>query len=112
MVPEPREFCFVWMFCARLLKFTPYLPRAENTADMEQRMALLSGNAKLAVDISGDGIFSDKPMWAAQVQFMESFECNKKNNLQERWRLLKSHMSLYFRDVGLLYDGNSSPPAS
>lgn len=83
MVPEPREFCFGWVFCARLLRFTPYLPRAENTADMEQRMALPSGNAQLAVEISGDGIFSDKSMWAALVQFMESFECNKKTTCKK-----------------------------
>lgn len=46
-------------------------------------MALLSGNAQLAVEISGDGIFSDKSMWAALVQFMESFECNKKTTCKK-----------------------------
>lgn len=60
------------------LPFPTHLSRAENTADMEQRMALLSGNAKPAVELSGDGILSDKPVWVAQVQFVESFECNKK----------------------------------
>lgn len=71
--------------------------------------------------ISGDGIFSDKPRWVAQVQFMESFECYKnttkynlkeiqKYNLQERLRLLKSHMPLHSGEC--FCDGNSSPPVS
>lgn len=64
MVPEPREFCFVWMICARLLRFTAFSHpplRAGNPADVEQRVALLSGNAKPAVQSQVMGYFLTNP---------------------------------------------------
>lgn len=103
--------CFVPGFWDSL-SFPSHLPRAENTPGMEQRMALLSGNAKPGVKISGDGIFCDKPTWVAQVQFMESFECNKKTTHKNDGSCWRATCPCILGSVGLFYDGNSSPPVS
>lgn len=100
--------CFVPGF-SDSMSFPTHLPRVESSADTEQRMALLSGNAKPGVKISGDGIFCDKPMWVAiqGVLWMQ-----QKDNSQEHGSCWRTTCPCILGSVGLSYNGNSSLPVS
>lgn len=62
------------------------------------------------VENSGDGRFCDKPVWVAQAQIMESFECNKKTIHKKDGGCWRAKWPCVLGSVGLFYDGDFPPP--
>lgn len=84
MVPEPREFCFVWMFCARLLSLAAFShPPPQGWKHC--RHGAENGTAQWECQACSRNLrwFTDKPVWVAQMQFMQSFECNEKTTCKK-----------------------------